>query len=335
MPISPEAPARHARLTAWRQHPLARRVQPALALGLEWAWAPALRALGWWSRRSTGARRADAADWQPACGRVVVLAPHPDDETFGCGGTLLRHRQAGDDVHVVCATDGRRSRALPVTPTEMARVRRDEAAAACAVLDVRLHWLGWPEGSWDLATGAAALRALLEDLRPALIYAPSWIDFHPEHWRVAHALAASLSAGIAGAAPWVRVYALQVPLTPAWANRVCEISPQAGRLERALQAYASQWHSVARGWRQRRNAARQHGRGRLLEEFCDLTASEYVASHAQPPETWRVNLRGLRHTPIDDGRVYRLVWRVARAARRRSSGGRLSRPDTADPAGRP
>ena len=30
---------------------------------------------------------------------ILVIAPHPDDETLGCGGTLLRHRQSGDDIH--------------------------------------------------------------------------------------------------------------------------------------------------------------------------------------------------------------------------------------------
>jgi LmbE family N-acetylglucosaminyl deacetylase len=320
--IAPGLQPNAAHAGAWRRRAWVRRTQPAVARALELAWAPLLRGLGWWQRRGTPR----AADWQPAAGRVVVLAPHPDDETFGCGGTLLQHRAAGDDVQVLCATDGRRSRALPVDAEAMARLRATEAAHACTALDVGLHWLGWPEGAWDLATGVAGLRAALATLRPDVIYAPSWIDFHPEHWRVAHALALSLRAGDAHPPTLVRVYALQVPLTPFWADRVCEVSWHRKRLRQATQAYASQWHSVARGWRQRRNAARLHGRGRLLEEFRDLTPAEYVACHASAPETWSHGLRGLRHTPLDDPRVY---WRVGRVARATRDGAqRLARPVT-------
>ena len=38
---------------------------------------------------------------------VLVIAPHPDDETLGCGGTLLRHLDQGDDVHWLIVTSVR------------------------------------------------------------------------------------------------------------------------------------------------------------------------------------------------------------------------------------
>ena len=44
---------------------------------------------------------------EPGSGRIVVLAPHMDDETLGCGGTIARHVQAGAQVTVVFLTDGR------------------------------------------------------------------------------------------------------------------------------------------------------------------------------------------------------------------------------------
>ena len=36
--------------------------------------------------------------------KVLVIAPHPDDETLGCGGSLLRHRKNGDDLYWVICT---------------------------------------------------------------------------------------------------------------------------------------------------------------------------------------------------------------------------------------
>ena len=38
--------------------------------------------------------------------RILVLAPHPDDEVFGCAGAIMRHVAAGDSVRVAVVTDG-------------------------------------------------------------------------------------------------------------------------------------------------------------------------------------------------------------------------------------
>ena len=38
--------------------------------------------------------------------KVLVLAPHPDDETLGCGGTLLHHQSRGDELHWLLLTAG-------------------------------------------------------------------------------------------------------------------------------------------------------------------------------------------------------------------------------------
>ena len=46
-------------------------------------------------------------DWQPGAERVVVLAPHMDDEVLGCGGAIALHKRAGAHVTVVFLTDGR------------------------------------------------------------------------------------------------------------------------------------------------------------------------------------------------------------------------------------
>ena len=48
-----------------------------------------------------------AAVCEPGDGKVVVLSPHMDDETLGCGGTIARHAEAGAHVTVIFLTDGR------------------------------------------------------------------------------------------------------------------------------------------------------------------------------------------------------------------------------------
>ncbi len=47
-----------------------------------------------------------AASPLPAARRVLVLAPHADDEVFGCGGAIMRHADRGVPVRVVVAADG-------------------------------------------------------------------------------------------------------------------------------------------------------------------------------------------------------------------------------------
>src|SRR5687767_8694767 len=71
--------------------------------------------------------RSHARPWISAGGqRVIVIAPHPDDEAIACSGTILLHARSGDDVVVVIATDGRLSRAAR-TPDDVAVLRKNEA----------------------------------------------------------------------------------------------------------------------------------------------------------------------------------------------------------------
>src|SRR5882757_7184185 len=57
--------------------------------------------------QTSGVYNRTAMVWAPGRERVVVLAPHMDDETIGCGGTLALHAQRGAEITVVFMTDGR------------------------------------------------------------------------------------------------------------------------------------------------------------------------------------------------------------------------------------
>ena len=66
---------------------------------------------------------------------VLIVAPHPDDEAIGCGGTICLHRQRGDRVHAVFLTSGERG--LTGAAPEAARaIRESEARAAAGVLSL-------------------------------------------------------------------------------------------------------------------------------------------------------------------------------------------------------
>lgn len=77
---------------------------------------------------------------------VLVVVPHPDDESIGMGGTILKHFADGDDVFVLFLTSG--GLGIPDTdPVVAADIREGEAVAACDILGVRgYHFARFPDG---------------------------------------------------------------------------------------------------------------------------------------------------------------------------------------------
>ena len=112
--------------------------------------------------------------------KVLVIAPHPDDEAIGCGGTICLHCQRGDTVRVVFLTSGEQG----APETDVESVREAEARAAGTVLGVeRLDFLRLPDLGLgeNLEQGAELLAELLAWQRPDLIYLPHPEEDHPDH----------------------------------------------------------------------------------------------------------------------------------------------------------
>src|SRR5262249_10307860 len=141
-----------------------------------------------------------------------------------------------------------------------------------------------PEGEWAVGQLVAALQPLLDQLAPDIVYAPSRVDFHPEHYRVAHALALLLAER--AEAPTVRVYQVQVPLTPALTNLVTDLGAAPAECRAAIMAYATQKGSLMRAFRMRRYAAAFYRLTPHLEEFWEMAATHFCRLHSAPPEQW-------------------------------------------------
>ena len=123
---------------------------------------------------------------------AVVFAPHPDDETMGCGGLIARKRWDGLAVDLVFITDGGASH--PDHPhysrAQIATLRQEEAVRAAARLGVdpvAVHFLGEPDGTLHeiSATRKSALiariAALLVEIQPGEIFLPHRPDGSSEH----------------------------------------------------------------------------------------------------------------------------------------------------------
>jgi LmbE family N-acetylglucosaminyl deacetylase len=170
---------------------------------------------------------------------VLVIAPHPDDETIGCGGALCLHQQRGDRVVVAFLTSGELG--LKHLPREKARtIREKEAKAAAKILGVtRIHFLRQPD--WMLGdhikTAARALQPILRAERPHLVYTPHAAEAHPDHQAALLVLRLALKTWRAPA-PELRAYEVWTPLTAH--DHIEDISRAMARKLKALRAHRSQ-----------------------------------------------------------------------------------------------
>jgi LmbE family N-acetylglucosaminyl deacetylase len=143
-------------------------------------------------------------DLQRLLGKIVIVAPHMDDEALACGGLIakLPHK---DGVHIIYATDGMKSPA-PIFPgrdkisPNLGESRMQESIEAMKSLGVpeqNLHFLGLPEA--QLRKHLSSLRHLLSDkiraIAPRQIFVPFRYDRHPDHLAVNHAIVSDFQQG--------------------------------------------------------------------------------------------------------------------------------------------
>lgn len=144
--------------------------------------------------------------------RVLVIAPHPDDEVLGCGGSIAKHRAAGRPVHLLYLTSGEHGGATD-HPEGLGSAREREAIAATGVLGVTAHdhtWLRLADGELDphAYTAVGLLVSALRRLRPTLLYLPHPGEGSFDHraayelcWRAA-GMAGSINFRSLGSEPW-------------------------------------------------------------------------------------------------------------------------------------
>ena len=127
--------------------------------------------------------------------RILVLAPHMDDEILGCGGTLRKHVLAGASVTVVFMTDGRHgdpdlnASRLPESERRereqrLVEIRKEESRRAADIIGIgNLVFLDQPDG--ELSVNPEVTSALVNVLRtkqPDLVYLPFLTERHRDHW---------------------------------------------------------------------------------------------------------------------------------------------------------
>jgi len=169
-----------------------------------------------------------AASPLPA-GPWLVLAPHPDDETLGLGGSLARARQKGLEVHVAFISDGEGA-GDPF-------LRRQEALSALKILGVQdFSFWNLPDRKIFRHFNAFALKFFsLKITKFKSIFVPSLFEFHPDHRAVAWMTLALLKALSWSGEIWFYEISRQGEV-----NRLLDISPFIENKKRAILCYKSQ-----------------------------------------------------------------------------------------------
>lgn len=199
----------------------------------------------------------------PSVRRILVIAPHPDDEVFGCGGTLARLKVEGVSITTIIVTDG----ALGGVPGDdgaddglngisgmsdtsdtsdtsgLSSIRAEESRAAARRLglDAPVFWNLPDRGVRYGEVLIARLMTAIREHRAELVLLPSPADWHPDHQALAFAGAEAVRRlGTEHAADGLQAVFYEVTDLLPNPNLVCDISSVAALKAAAMQCFRSQ-----------------------------------------------------------------------------------------------
>ena len=132
--------------------------------------------------------------------KILIFAPHPDDDLIGCGGSIAKHVKNGDEVVVVFVTSGE-SGSLKYSKKELGKIREKEAKEAVKILGVKdAVFLRFPDGFVEYnKSNLVTLINLIRKQKPNMVYIPHKNDAHKDHMKT-HELVTEAMNKAAG--PW-------------------------------------------------------------------------------------------------------------------------------------
>lgn len=113
--------------------------------------------------------------------KIIVISAHPDDEILGVGGTLIKHRENGDEIHWLIATNIFKNQGFS---EERIRSRQVEIDQVASRLRMQVHKLEYPTmglSSRDLLTMVPKISKIFLEVEPEVIYVLNRSDAHSDH----------------------------------------------------------------------------------------------------------------------------------------------------------
>lgn len=119
--------------------------------------------------------------------KILIVAPHPDDEILGCGGTMIKNIKAGNEVYVCVVTKG----FPPLFSEERTALNRKDTIACHKAIGVKeTFYLDFPSTQLETIARSDLNGKILEVIRklqPDEVYIPHWGDMQKDHQMVAEA----------------------------------------------------------------------------------------------------------------------------------------------------
>lgn len=124
--------------------------------------------------------------------KILVIAPHPDDEILGCGGTIIKNIVKGNEVYICVVTKG-----YPplFNPDRVAINRQDTIACHKSIGIKKTFYLDYPAAMLETVDRYELNGKILEVIReihPDEVYIPHWGDMQKDHQMVADAAMVAL-----------------------------------------------------------------------------------------------------------------------------------------------
>jgi len=171
---------------------------------------------------------------------ILVISPHPDDESIGCGGTICKHIKEGDRVEVIFLTSGEKGgHGRP--EDETIHIREQEAIIAGEILQLTsVDFWRQPDGAFQANENCIdRLATKIKISKPSVIYVPHHLEQHPDH-KAAAALVAQAINKLADNVqkPTVWMYEVWTPIQQI--DHIVDISEHIQIKQKAIQAYHSQ-----------------------------------------------------------------------------------------------
>jgi LmbE family N-acetylglucosaminyl deacetylase len=228
-----------------------------------------------WLRRRDGAKHAEEPFTSDP---ILVLAPHPDDEVIGPGGTVRRHVLAGAAAMVVILTDGKWGGYDP--DGTLCQRRKEESRRAAEILGTPAPiFLDAPDGKLgETPELMDRLAEMVGKHRPKWVYLPALSDEHRDHWAtnsILDSLLGRLGSGVIEGMT-IRGYEVWTPLP---ANRLVDITSTADLKREAIGAFVSQvsvydYAGAILGLNHYRSLQASRGHG-FSEAFMEMSAADF------------------------------------------------------------
>jgi len=114
--------------------------------------------------------------------KILVIAVHPDDETLGCGGTLLKYKANGDEIHWLIATDIKESEGYGISTIRKRNkeiTKIDELYGFTSVNKLDLSTT--KVDTYSMSVLVSKFSSVIDRIKPDIIYLPFKSDVHSDH----------------------------------------------------------------------------------------------------------------------------------------------------------